>query len=97
MRITNKNALKWGDYFDIDFNVVSFNEWKDGLKIELEHGKKYGNVTNVTNDSLKKTAKIAIAHLIEDPKYYYYLVKLENKRKEYWLKNKKPSIFIKEN
>jgi uncharacterized protein DUF5661 len=46
-----------------------------GIKIELEHGKCLGGKrspeTNVTNDSLIKTAKIARAHLKEHFMYYH--------------------------
>ena len=51
--------------------------------------------TNVTKNALDKTAKIAIAHLIEDPRYYKYLKKMEEKREEYWEIRNKPSIFEK--
>ena len=37
--------------------------------IEMEHGL-INPVTNVTNDDLLKTAKIALAHLNEYPNYY---------------------------
>ena len=40
-----------------------------GLNIELEHGT-INQKTNVTNDDLEKTAKIALAHLNEFPNYY---------------------------
>ena len=40
------------------------------------------------------TSKIALAHLIEDPKYYKYLVLMEQKREKYWSKKKKPNIFL---
>ena len=40
-----------------------------GMNIELEHG--YVNpITNVTNNDLLMTAKIALAHLMEFPNYY---------------------------
>ena len=39
------------------------------MNIELEHG--YVNpITNVTNNDLLMTAKIALAHLMEFPNYY---------------------------
>ena len=51
-----------------------------GLNIELEHGK-INSFTNVTDDDLEKTAKIALAHLNELPNYYnseYGLPKFED-------------------
>ena len=41
----------------------------DGINVELEHGTINPN-TNVTNDDLIMTAKIALAHLNEFPNYY---------------------------
>ena len=54
-----------GVYFD-KFTPQDFLE---GINIELEHGLK--NIrTNVTNNDLITTAKIALAHLLEYPNYY---------------------------
>ena len=52
-------------------------EFLSGINIELEHGL-VSPRTNVTNDDLIMTAKIALAHLNEFPNYY---------NKEYGLKN----------
>jgi hypothetical protein len=92
--ITQLQAKQLGKYYNIDFDVVPFKEWHLGLNIELEHGSKLGRLTNVTKNTLKLTAKIALAHLIEDPRYYYYLKKLESKRALYWSKKQKPNIFL---
>ena len=40
-----------------------------GVNIELEHGS-VNPLTNVTNDDLLLTMKIALAHLNEFPDYY---------------------------
>lgn len=93
MKITKSIALKLAKEFNLNLDVVPFEEWKDGLNIELEHGKKVSKISNITNDNLKMTAKIALAHLIEDPRYYKYLVQIEQKREKYWSKKNKPSIF----
>ena len=53
----------------IDFSKFSKEEFLEGIKIESEHGK-INEVTNVTDDDLIKTAKIALAHLNEFPNYY---------------------------
>ena len=86
MKIQKKQAEKLGNFFNINFDVIHFEEWKTGLNIELEH-------SNITKNNLKLTAKIAIAHLKEDPRYYKYLKKQEDKREAYWKKHTKPSIF----
>ena len=93
--ISATNARKLGKLFGINYKVVPFREWHNGLNVELEHGKMFGKLTNVTNNNHLVTARIAIAHLLEDPMYYYFLKKIETKREKYW-KNKgtpKPSIF----
>ena len=54
-----------------------------------------GERTNVTGSNPDNVVKIAIAHLIEDPRYYYYLQKQEARREKYWSKRAKPSIFEK--
>ena len=54
----------------------------------MEHGK-VNPLTNVTNDDLIKTAKIALAHLNEFPNYYnsIYGLKAFEKYIEYKAKN----------
>lgn len=93
MKITNTIAKKLATDFNLNLNVVPFDEWKDGLNIELEHGKKINKITNITNNNLKMTAKIALAHLIEDPRYYKFLIQMEKKRELYWSTRNKPNIF----
>lgn len=65
----NNEILRIARYLDIDFSKFSFEDFKRGISIELEHGLE-NNITNVTNDDLLKTAKIALAHLNEYPNYY---------------------------
>jgi hypothetical protein len=92
--ITKTQALKLAKKFNINLDVINIEQWLKGLNTELEHGKKLGTQTNITNNNEIITAMIAIAHLIEDPKYYYRLDKMENEANKYWKKNKKPDIFI---
>ena len=73
---TKKDALFAANVLGITFDKYSIDEFLDGLNIELEHGLK-NTKTNVTNNDLIKTAKIALAHLNEFPNYY---------NKEYGLK-----------
>lgn len=48
----------------------SYEQFAKGMKVELEHGSKLGNKTNVTHNDPIKTAKIVLAHLKEDGQYY---------------------------
>jgi len=66
---TLEDALYVASLLGITFNKFSKEEFLDGINIELEHGKVDKN-TNVTNDNLLTTAKIALAHLNEYPNYY---------------------------
>ena len=83
MKINKQKALQLAKDFNINLNIVPFDEWQEGLNIELEHGKQVSKLTNLTNDNLQITAKIAIAHLIEDPRYYKYLIQMEKKREKF--------------
>ena len=65
----NNEILRIARYLNVDFSKFPFEDFKRGIGIELEHGMENMN-TNVTNDDLLKTAKIALAHLNEYPNYY---------------------------
>ena len=54
---------------NIKFNKFSPEELLSGMNIELEHGL-ISPKTNVTDDDLVMTTKIALAHLNEFPNYY---------------------------
>ena len=64
-----EDAIYASEKLGIVFDKFTINEFLDGLNVELEHGKVNTN-TNVTDDDLIKTAKIALAHLYEYPNYY---------------------------
>lgn len=69
---------------NIDFSKFTFDDLKRGINTELEHGL-INPLTNVTNNDLEKTMKIALAHLNEFPNYYnkeYGLPVFENFLKE---------------
>ena len=53
----------------IKFDKFSLDDLITGINIELEHGT-INPKTNVTNDDLVLTMKIALAHLNEFPNYY---------------------------
>lgn len=63
------------ELFKIKKNIP-LDEFKKGLYVELEHGSKLGDKTNITNDDPIITSRIVLAHLKEDPQYYYKLLKL---------------------
>jgi hypothetical protein len=94
VKISSVLAKKIGNYYNINFNIISEEEWKYALNVELEHGSKYGKLTNITNDNIHLTAKIAMAHLIEAPDYYKRLYKMEKSMDKYWNNKYKPSIFL---
>ena len=78
-----EDAIYVANELGIIFNKFSIQDLINGLNIELEHG--YTNpVTNVTNNDLLMTGKIALAHLMEFPNYYneeYGLPALERELK----------------
>ena len=55
--------------------------------MELEHGTKDPE-TNVTNDDMSLTGKIALAHLKEFPDYYTRLATLEAEASKQWAKKR---------
>ena len=64
-----KDAMYAANILNIKFDNFTPQEFLTGINIELEHGK-VNQLTNVTNDNLITTAKIALAHLNEFPNYY---------------------------
>lgn len=64
-----EDAIYASEVLNIKFDKFSIDEFLDGINVELEHGK-INNITNVTNDDLILTSKIALAHLNEFPNYY---------------------------
>lgn len=65
-----EDALFAANRLGIRFDDYTPEEFLDGINIELEHGT-INPKTNVTNDDLITTAKIALAHLYEYPNYYH--------------------------
>ncbi len=72
-----QDALYAASILGISFDKFTEEEFLEGINIELEHGT-VSPKTNVTNNDLIITSKIALAHLNEFPNYY---------NKEYGLKN----------
>lgn len=92
MRITLVQAKRVANKLNINIDTVPLTVFRDAMMIELEHGKRYGGVTNVTNDNLLLTGKIALAHLLEYPDYYKRLYKMEKQAEKYWSDKKKPKV-----
>lgn len=67
--MNNSEVLRIAQMLNIDFKNFPFEDFKRGIIVELEHGR-INPITNVTNDNLLETAKIALAHLNEYPNYY---------------------------
>ena len=65
-----------------------------GINVELEHGTE-NELTNVTDDDLTKTTKIALAHLNKYPDYYMRLEVMEQEGEEYW-KDREKENYIQE-
>lgn len=83
-----QDAIYVAKILGIKFDKFTPEDLLEGINIELEHGT-INSKTNVTNDNLITTAKIALAHLNEFPNYYnkQYGLKvfeeyLKNKMKE---------------
>jgi hypothetical protein len=75
-RFTADDARKIGTRVGIDWARVDLEQFRRGLEVELEHGA-HDPQTNVTNDDLDLTAKIAWAHLKEIRDYYTRLDAME--------------------
>jgi hypothetical protein len=59
------------------------SKFRKGMDVELEHGTR-DRETNVTDDDVTVTAKIARAHLNEFPDYYTRLAVMEAEAEAYW-------------
>ena len=64
-----------------DMSKVDIEEFRKGISTELEHGWACPQ-TNITNNDLRNTGKIALVHLYEIPDYYTRLTKMEDEAKE---------------
>jgi len=84
-QFSSEEAKRIGDSLSIDWTQVDPEQFRTGLLVELEHGA-IDPQTNVTNDDMSLTGKIALAHLKEFPDYYTRLAKLEAEAGKYWAK-----------
>lgn len=70
------DAREIGEHLGIDFKKYSLTEFRKGLEVEMEHGRKHSD-TNITDDNKYLTGKIAWAHLREISDYYTRLEMME--------------------
>ena len=82
-RINADETKQVGATLGINWKTIDLEQFRRGLEVELEHGAR-DRETNVTNDDLTLTGKIAWAHLKEFPDYYTRLDKLEAEADTYW-------------
>ena len=71
-----EEAREIGVKLGIDFNQFDLEQFRRGLEVEMEHGTQIA-ASNITNDDVYMTGKIAWAHLHEIPDYYTRLDKME--------------------
>ena len=82
-QISAAEARNVGSTLKVDWSKVDLEQFRRGLEVELEHGARDPE-TNVTNDDLTLTGRIAWAHLKEFADYYTRLDKLEAEADTYW-------------
>ena len=82
---TAEQARAAGERIGIDWGTSRFDveQFRIGMDVELEHGTR-DLQTNVTDDDMTVTAKIARAHLNEFPDYYTRLAVMEAEAQTYW-------------
>jgi hypothetical protein len=81
--------------YHVDPTVIPLEQVIIGIQVELEHGSKYRSATNVIQDNSETAFRIALAHFVEDPRYYILLKQMELRGERYWSKRKKPKVFLK--
>lgn len=64
-----EDVIYAANVLNIKFDKFTPGDLLRGINIEKEHGKT-NPTTNITDDDLIKTTKIALAHLNEFPNYY---------------------------
>ena len=82
---TIEQARTAGEQIGMDWATSRFDveQLRMGMDVELEHGRQ-DLETNVTDDDVLVTAKIARAHLNEFPDYYSRLAVMESEAEAYW-------------
>jgi hypothetical protein len=82
---TVEEARAAGERVGVDWDTSPFDveQFRMGMDVELEHGTQ-DLETNVTDDDVTVTAKIARAHLNEFRDYYSRLAVMEAEAEAYW-------------
>jgi Protein of unknown function (DUF5661) len=82
---TAEQAGMAGERIGIDWATSPFDveQFRMGMDVELEHGTQ-DLETNITDDDVTVTAKIARAHLNEFSDYYSRLAVMEAEAEAYW-------------
>ncbi len=79
----NNEILRHAKTLRFDFTKFSFENFKEGINVELEH-KLINSITNITTNDLLKIVKISLTHLNEFSNYYnknYVIKYLKNFKK----------------
>jgi hypothetical protein len=66
---TAEEAKKVGEALGVDWSRFDVEQFRRGMDVELEHGRR-DPATDVTGNDPIITGKIALAHLNEFPDYY---------------------------
>ncbi len=82
-KFTEEQAKETGEKLGIKWDKFDVDQFRRGMDVELEHGSQ-DPLTNVTDDDILVTGKIALAHLNEFPDYYDRLEQMEKEAEEFW-------------
>jgi transcriptional regulator NrdR family protein len=93
-RFTIEDAKEFIRVMKLDMRKEKFGkkEILNGLNVEIEHGT-VNKETNVTNDDLIMTGKIALAHLREFSNYYELLEKMEKEGNKNKIGRKRMKVY----
>lgn len=80
-QLATEEARSIGTQLKVDWSQIDLEQFRRGLEVELEHGARDPE-TDVTDDDLVLTGKIAWAHLKEIRDYYRRLDLMEAEAKE---------------
>ena len=94
VRISKRKVTELILKYKINTSVVSQETIMYAIKVELEHGKRFGAMTNIINDDIEMAFRIVLAHLQESSNYYEYLKQMETRMDKYWSTRKKRSIYL---
>ncbi len=85
VQFTTDYARDAGERIGIDCTTsrLDLEQFRMGMNVELEHGAQ-DLETNVTDEDVAVTAKIARAHLNEFPDYYSRPAVMEAEAEAYW-------------